>query len=83
MDKTKILIPHTAIQKRISELAKEIAHEYKGKELVLLAVLNGTIPLVAEILHALWKEGLHDAELATVAVSSYKTGTKSTPSPIL
>ncbi len=72
---TNILIPHERIVARIRTVAKEIAHDYTGHHVLLLTVLNGAMPTVTYLMTALWEEGLRDAELGTVKISSYTTGT--------
>jgi len=39
----ELLIPRKAIEKRVKELAHQISSDYKGREAVLIGVLNGVI----------------------------------------
>ena len=67
----KILIPHKKIHLRINSLATEIAKTYSDKNMLLLAVLNGSMPTATLLMQALWKKGLRDVELDTISISSY------------
>ncbi|RPI80110.1 MAG: hypoxanthine phosphoribosyltransferase [Desulfobacteraceae bacterium] len=39
----EIIIAHDAIQKRISELSREISSDYHGKEPIIVGILNGAV----------------------------------------
>lgn len=39
----EILIPSDKLQARVCELGAEIDHDYSGKDLLLLAVLKGSV----------------------------------------
>jgi hypoxanthine phosphoribosyltransferase len=39
----KLLIPYDAIQKRVRELARQISIDYRGKDTVLIGMLNGAV----------------------------------------
>jgi hypoxanthine phosphoribosyltransferase len=39
----EIIIAHDAIQKRVSELSREISADYHGKEPILIGILNGAV----------------------------------------
>ena len=39
----KVLIPEARLQARVSELAHEINHTYKGKEITAICVLKGSL----------------------------------------
>ncbi len=49
----EILITREQIQKRVHELGKKISEDYKGKELVLIGVLNGVIFFFADLIRAI------------------------------
>lgn len=78
-----VLIPREKIQAKIQELAKEIAKRYKDKSLIVLAVLNGSTLLAADLLRTLWQEGLTDIIFDTIAIRSYTHGTEATQEPEL
>jgi len=46
----RVLIPTDAIQARLDELAQQIGHDYQGKELTVLAVLNGSLIFAADLM---------------------------------
>jgi len=43
------VVSATALRERVAELAKEIAADYRGREPVLLGVLNGAVPFLADL----------------------------------
>jgi hypoxanthine phosphoribosyltransferase len=69
----RVLIHETDIQQRVGTLAAEIAHDYRGKDLVLVALLNGTVMFLADLIRHLQVP----LRLDFVGVSSYGTGTES------
>ena len=53
MKQPKILIPEVKLKARISELANEINHDYQGKEVTMVCVLNGSFIFFTEIIRQL------------------------------
>jgi hypoxanthine phosphoribosyltransferase len=51
--KPKILIPEVKLQARVSELAHEISHDYKGKEIVAICVLKGSFIFFSDLIRHL------------------------------
>ena len=43
MKEIKVLIPEEQINRRLDELAKQIMEDYKGKDIVFLCILKGSI----------------------------------------
>lgn len=43
------VVPHAALQTRVTELGAEIAADYTGRDPVLLGVLNGAVPFIADL----------------------------------
>ncbi len=78
-----ILIPHDKIAAKIQEIAQEIAVKHRGKDLIVLSVLNGSVLLAADLLRSLWHEGLTDITFDTVCLRSYDIGTEATQRPKL
>lgn len=76
MDESKILYTEEQIKKRMQELAKEIADDYKDKNPILIGILNGSYITMADLTRALYKEGLTDLEVDFLSVSSYGAGTE-------
>lgn len=49
----KILIPEIKIQTRIAELAHDINHDYRGKEIVAVCVLKGSFIFFSDLIRCL------------------------------
>ena len=69
----KVLIDAKQLEERIKELGRQIDEDYKGKELVLIGLLKGSIMFMAELA----KNITNDVQLDFMDVSSY-AGTEST-----
>ena len=69
----RVLITERQIARRIEILSKQIQRDFKGRELVIVAVLNGTIMFLADLIRCLSLP----LRLDFVAVSSYGAGTES------
>ena len=72
-DLESILYTPEAIAERIGELGKEITESYQGKDLVLIGILKGAVPFVADLMRAIEMPLEYDF----MAVSSYGASTKS------
>lgn len=72
-DIRKILFHESTILSRLDELAHEIATDYRGKELTVIAILNGSFIFVADLLRRIPLP----LQVDCLGVSSYH-GTKST-----
>lgn len=72
-DVERILVSEEEINKRTKQLGKEISEYYKGQDLVVVGLLKGSIPFMAELV----KRMDIDVELDFMDVSSY-AGKKST-----
>jgi len=70
----EVLFSAEQIRNRIAELGKEITTDYEGKELVLVGVLKGSCPFLADLMRQIDLRMTIDF----MAVSSYKDGTRST-----
>jgi hypoxanthine phosphoribosyltransferase len=79
----EILLDKDAIQNRLHELAGEVARDYEGESLLLVAVLSGGMVIAADFLRHLWEQGFENAQLDTVKISSYGQETSSSGEPIL
>lgn len=73
-DIKKILITEEEIMERTRQLANDINEEYKGDRVVLVALLKGSVPFLAEFM----KHLTIDVEIDFMDVSSYHGGTSST-----
>ena len=73
-DLERILFDEATIHRRLDELAKQIADDYRGRELTVVAVLNGSVILVADLLRRIPLP----LKLDCLSVASYRGGTKPT-----
>ncbi|HOP46125.1 MAG TPA: hypoxanthine phosphoribosyltransferase [Desulfobacteraceae bacterium] len=71
--KTEILIPKNEIRKRVKEIAEQISFDCKGKEPVLIGVLNGVIFFFADLV----REISIPTEIDFIRAASY--GSKMVP----
>jgi len=73
MENFKVLITEEQLQKRMSELAKQIEKDYEGKEITVICVMNGaiffTVQLTLKIKNAITYE--------FIQLSSYGENTES------
>jgi hypoxanthine phosphoribosyltransferase len=69
----EVIVSPDELQRRVSELAVEITHDYEGRELFLMGVLKGAVFFVADLTRQI---DLH-CELDFMAVSSYGSMTDS------
>lgn len=51
--KISVLISEDKIKKRVKELAKQISHDYRNKDLLLLGVLKGSFIFLADLMRVL------------------------------
>ncbi len=68
-DIAKVLLDEAALKARIAELGAQIARDYKGRRLMVVGVLKGSVLFLADLLRALGPEA--DIEVDFVAASSY------------
>jgi hypoxanthine phosphoribosyltransferase len=69
----RILITEPQIARRIRGLAREIEHDYRGREMVVVSLLNGTVMFLADLIRHLSLP----LRLDFIGVSSYGAGTES------
>jgi hypoxanthine phosphoribosyltransferase len=81
--KKEVLLTNSQIQERLQAIACDIAKEYQGKNMVLVAILNGAMVVAADLLRFLWQAGLHDIQLETMKASSYGAETQTSGKPQL
>lgn len=74
-------ISEERIKQAVDDLAKEIARDYQGRQLLMVGVLKGAVPFFSDLMKGLYKEGYDDFETDFLAVSSYGSGTKSSKQP--
>ncbi|MDP4755671.1 MAG: hypoxanthine phosphoribosyltransferase [Aquiluna sp.] len=72
-DITKVLVTAEQIRERVAGIASEIDTHYEGKQLLLVGVLKGAVPFMADLARAMDLPTTQD----WMAVSSYGSGTMS------
>ncbi|MFO7654348.1 MAG: hypoxanthine phosphoribosyltransferase [Candidatus Krumholzibacteriia bacterium] len=70
----RVLIPSADIQRRVKEIANEIARDYRDTVPVFVCILKGAFTFLADLTRSLTIEH----EIDFMAVSSYDGGTQST-----
>jgi hypoxanthine phosphoribosyltransferase len=75
-DIDRILIHETTIHSRLDEIAAQITADYRGRELTVIAVLDGALMLMADLLRRIPLP----LKLDCLSVSSYHGGTATTGS---
>jgi len=68
-----ILVPAQELERRVSELAREISRDYEGRDLVLIGVLKGAVFFLSDLMRQLDVP----VEVDFMAVASYGSATKS------
>lgn len=74
----EVLLSHNDIVKVCEKLGKQLTNDYKGKNPVLIGLLKGSVPFLAELI----KHISCDLEIDFMQVSSYK-GVKSTGTVVM
>ena len=69
----QILITEEQIARRVKSLAREIERDFRGRELVVVSLLNGTVLFLADLIRHLNLP----LRLDFIGVSSYGAGTES------
>lgn len=72
-DIKEVLFSEDELRKKIKEIGQQISKDYKGKELMLVGILKGSVPFMADLL----KEITIPCTMDFMAVSSYGDSTKS------
>jgi hypoxanthine phosphoribosyltransferase len=78
IDLDRILFDEGAIHRRLDELAARISHDYRDQELTVIAVLNGSLMFMADLLRRIPLP----LKLDCLSVASYYGGIKPTSSPV-
>ncbi len=69
----EILVSEEDLQRRVTELAAEVSSDYEGRDLLLVAILKGAVPFLADLMRQITVP----CELDFMAVSSYGSSTDS------
>lgn len=75
MADTKVLYTKAQIDQRVAELAKEIAADYKGEQVIMIGILKGAFIFFADLIRELYREGLRDVTVDFMTISAYGSGT--------
>jgi hypoxanthine phosphoribosyltransferase len=67
----RVLITEGQIARRVRQLARQIQRDFAGRELVVVALLNGTVPFLADLIRHLSLP----LRLDFIGVSSYRQAT--------
>jgi hypoxanthine phosphoribosyltransferase len=71
-DIKEILLTEDELKKKIKEIGKDISEEYANKDLLLVGILKGSVPFMADLL----REITIPCTMDFMAVSSYGNSTK-------
>lgn len=71
-DLDRILFDEATIHRRLDELAARISHDYRDRELTVIAILNGSVILMADLLRRIPLP----LKLDCLSVASYHGGAK-------
>jgi hypoxanthine phosphoribosyltransferase len=71
-DLDRILFDEATIHRRLDELAAKISHDYRDRELTVIAILNGSVILMADLLRRIPLP----LKLDCLSVASYHGGVK-------
>jgi hypoxanthine phosphoribosyltransferase len=69
----EVLVPEEELRSRVSALAAEVSRDYEGRTPLLVAILKGAVPFLADLM----RELTIPCELDFMAVSSYGSATDS------
>lgn len=72
-DMERILLSEEQIKQRIQEMGSQISKDYQGKDLILVGVLKGSVPFMADLM----KRIELPCSMDFMAVSSYGNSTES------
>ncbi|MCY6485720.1 hypoxanthine phosphoribosyltransferase [Clostridium aestuarii] len=72
-DIEKILLSEEELQEKIKKIGKKISDDYRNKELILIGVLKGSVPFMADLM----KRIEIPCNMDFMAVSSYGSSTES------
>ena len=77
-DLDRILFDEATIHRRLDELAARISDDYRNRELTIIAILNGSVILMADLLRRIPLP----VKLDCLSVASYQGGIKPTGDPV-
>ncbi len=71
-DIQKVLISEDALEKKVRDLGRQISEDYRGKNLLLVSVLKGSVVFMADLMRAI----TIPLKVDFMSVSSYGSGVK-------
>ena len=80
---TKTLYTKEQISTRVTELAKQLVIDYDHQPLLLVSILRGSFVFAADIMRALYEQGMKTVDIEFMQVSSYGTSHESTKDPMV
>ncbi len=75
-DIEKVLISEEDLHNKVKELGKQISADYKGKKLLVIGILKGSVVFLSDLIREI--DG--DVEIEFMVVSSYGSGTSTSNS---
>lgn len=76
-DLDKILVREREIQSRLAELGEEILNDYNGRELAVIAIINGAVIFVADLIRQIQLP----IQLDCIRVASYRDESRPVQAP--
>ena len=76
-DLDKILVREREIQSRLAELGEEIRNDYNGRELAVIAIINGAVIFVADLIRQIQLP----IQLDCIRVASYRDESRPVQAP--
>ncbi|MBR4150232.1 MAG: hypoxanthine phosphoribosyltransferase [Firmicutes bacterium] len=71
-DVSEVLISKAELDARVAELGAQITEDYRGKNMLMVGILKGSVPFMADLMRAVDL----DLEIDFMSVSSYGGSTK-------
>ena len=71
-DVSEVLISKAELDARVAELGAQITEDYRGKNMLMVGILKGSVPFMADLMRAVEL----DLEIDFMSVSSYGGSTK-------
>lgn len=75
-DIAKVLVDEETLKKKVAEMGKRISEDYKGKKLLVIGILKGSVVFLSDLIRSIDC----DVSIDFMVVSSYGSGTESTSS---
>lgn len=73
-DFSEVLIDEQSLAGRVAQLGEQISKDYKDEAVLLVGILKGSVPFIADLMR---KIEIEDLQIDFISVSSYGSSTKS------